>query len=63
MSEAKPCIPHNDARNYDYQQAPYRSDWYRVTCTQCGGFIGYRPKDINEYYKRRGRYFKELDQN
>lgn len=38
------CNPHNDATKYRTEPDPKRKGWERVTCSECGEFVGYRPK-------------------
>ena len=41
------CCPHNDPRLYVVTPCRSRDGWERVSCRDCGRFVGYRPEDRN----------------
>jgi hypothetical protein len=45
--KASQCFPHNDPRLYVAEPCKARTGWQRITCRDCGRFVGYRQEDRN----------------
>jgi hypothetical protein len=41
----------SDRTRWQDRPVPHR-DWVRTSCRECGRFIGYRPNNLDAYYKK-----------